>query len=173
VARNISTPAPAPVNVGYPINFQQVGAGTDLGNGDLFFSYTWQSSTGRLADLSSCLVGENVTYNNGVGATFCLPSPSMPSGDCVGNPFISNVNGSVGGFGDHQHLYPSTTFVKPYISQSVPSVQYFRYICGNQSQYTTISGPHNVLRTVHQNLDLSWYFLVTKDGSSATVNPLP
>jgi len=45
-----------------PVNFQQVGAGVDIGGGKLQFHYLWSSSTGNLADLDTCRVGEIVVY---------------------------------------------------------------------------------------------------------------
>ncbi len=46
---------------GVPTNFQQQSC-SDIGSGDLHFVYTWVSSTGSLADLQGCTVGEIVTY---------------------------------------------------------------------------------------------------------------
>ena len=45
-----------------PNNFMQVGPGRRLANGTLHFDYSWGSSSGRLADLANCVVGEVVTY---------------------------------------------------------------------------------------------------------------
>ena len=41
-----------------PKNFHQTST-ADLGNGDLYFTYAWESSTGNLADLSSWTGGRD------------------------------------------------------------------------------------------------------------------
>jgi hypothetical protein len=40
-----------------PVNYRQVGRGTDIGGGTLHFDYRWDSSTGGLDDLAVCSVG--------------------------------------------------------------------------------------------------------------------
>ena len=51
----------AQVSDAFPINFTQNGSESDS-DGELYFLYQWQSSSGNPADIASCQVGEFVTY---------------------------------------------------------------------------------------------------------------
>jgi hypothetical protein len=138
---------------------------SDNGNGDLHFNYAFSSSTGNLADLSSCTVGENVTYP-GSQNPFPFPSPPFPP-DAYTNPTIGDGSATSGSFTDDHFLTPSTTFVKPYSASSFTATQYYRYkcSCANGGNYVNIAGPNYIVRSVSQNVNGSWKFSVTKSGA--------
>jgi len=64
-------------NNAYPTNFTQGGSEIDA-DGELYFLYQWQSSSGNPADIASCSVGEFVTYPGyqpGQNNIYWWPSP--------------------------------------------------------------------------------------------------
>lgn len=155
-----------------PTNFHQVGQGTDVGNGRLRFLYAWESSSGNLADLSACTVGEIVTYPGSSPYTF--PSPPFPN-VTVPNPTITGRPGNEGQFQDN-HSTPGS-FVKPYSAASFTATQYYRYSCPckNGGAFVNLVGPIDIIRSVSR-VGFStpdYKFTITKSGSSATINPLP
>jgi hypothetical protein len=93
------------------------------------------------------------------------------------NPATLTVRGAAGAFYDN-HSTPGT-FVKPYFSNSFTATQQYQWQCtcsaGNAWQpiggFTGIS----INRSVNQVPPYVgvWDFLITKSGSSATINPLP
>ncbi len=60
------------VKCAVPTNFRQT-SGRDIGNGVLYFTYDWDSSTGQGSDLSACTVDEKVIFPD--GDPFHIPSP--------------------------------------------------------------------------------------------------
>ena len=50
----------------HPCNYTKT-SGLDIGDGVLQFKYAWDSTSGALADLSNCFVGENVVYPGPAG----------------------------------------------------------------------------------------------------------
>ncbi len=154
-----------------PINFRQVYPGIDIGSGTLYFErYSWDSSTGNLQDLSSCTVGEIVTYP-GVGDYF-PPSPPFPAGGFI-NPTVIDVAGNSIGFEDVHRTRGN--FVAPYSSASFTAVQYYRYSCPcmNNGAPVNLAGPIDIVRSVTIADRGTWKFTITKSGDSATINPLP
>jgi len=151
-----------------PTNFRQVGNATALSNGTLRFNYAWDSSTGNLADLSQCTVGEIVSYP---GANpFPWPNPMNRS---TPNPTVIDLAATGGGFqDDHQ---PPNSFSTPYTAASFTATQHYRYRCpcSNGGNYVNLAGPINIVRSVAQNSNGTWRYTVTKSGSSASINPLP
>lgn len=161
-----------------PVNFRQVGTGTDIGGGQLAFQYAWDSSTGNINDLATCNVGEIVTFPgpSGPGVQYFWPSPPFPAGSSSDNPSIDYLPGSRGGFADIHHLDdPNYTFVKPYRAASFTGTQYYRYSCpcSNGGAWRNVMGPLSIVRSVSQNPNGTWKYTVTKSGASATINPLP
>jgi len=154
----------------YPTNFQQVGNGVDIGGGALRFNYSWGSSTGNLADLSQCTVGEIVTYP-GTGNYF-PPSPPFPTTGFP-NPTIIDLPATDGGFQDTHST--RGTFVTPYSSSSFTATQNYRYKCPCRSSgnYVNLVGPINIVRAVSPSTGGRWKFTITKSGASATIDPLP
>jgi hypothetical protein len=157
-----------------PTNFHLTNtSGFDAGNGTLHVVYGWQSSTGTLSDLGQCTVAEKVDYNN---ADLPFASPPFPAGINPPNPTIlpsPPVRGTDGAIQDN-HSTPGA-FVKPYSAKTITSTQVYRYTCGcaNSGQPVVLYGPLSIVRSVSQNSDSSWKFVITKDGKSATINPLP
>jgi hypothetical protein len=153
-----------------PVNFRQMGAGTDTGGGTLHFDYRWDSSTGRLADLAACMVGERVDYR---AADLPFPSPPFPAGLNPNNPTILNVAATEGRAQDN-HSTPGD-FVKPFAAASVTAMQIYRYTCpcSNGGNPVTIFGPLAIVRSVIRNPNGSFRFEITKSGATATINPLP
>lgn len=151
-----------------PINFHETGS-SDAGNGVLHFDYEWQSSTGKLSDLSDCLVGEAVDYES---SDFPLPSPPFPADLDPDNPTEKSITAS-SGVGQDNHS--TGTFVAPYKAASFTATQIYRYSCPchKNGEWETLMGPHSIVRSVTQNADKSWRFTITKTGQSATINPLP
>lgn len=164
----INVQAPVKAQCAVPNNFKQTSAG-DSGGGVLSFSYSWGSSVGGLSNLAQCNVGEVV--NNYTSNPF--PSPPFPSGINPPDPTIINVQGNYGGMGDN-HSTPGT-FVKPYSASTVTSTQIYRYQCPcqNNNAWTTLMGPHSIVRSVATNGSGGWKFTITKTGASATIDPLP
>lgn len=156
---------------GIPVDWTQLSA-ADIGNGTLRFEYAWASSTGpgHLADLATCRIGEKVSYNGITTKKYSYPSPPFAVQSWP-NPGYRNMP-AAGGRGEDDQLIKQP-FVTPYISFTIPATQYFRYECAGDSHYTYLAGPNLILKSVAQHPDGSWYYLVTKSGSSATIDPLP
>ena len=163
---------PTQVTCAIPTNFRQISV-SDQGGGTLHFEYAWDSSTGKLSDLSHCGVGERVDYN---AADLPFPSPPFPSGLNPPNPTTDPVfGGDLGTFPNGDTHSTPGTFVTPYSARTVTATQIYRYHCPchNGDAWTTLMGPHNIVRSVSQNANGSWKFTVTKSGSSASIDPLP
>jgi hypothetical protein len=163
--------APSNVCSAVPTNFQQQSC-SDKRNGDLHFVYAWGSSTGKLADLAGCTVGEIVTYP-GTQNPWPFPSPPFPA-DAYANPTVGDVDATTGTFTDDHLLTPSTTFVKPYSSSSFTATQYYRYKCAcTNGSYVNIVGPISIVRSVSSNGKGGWEFTVSKSDCQAIISPLP
>jgi hypothetical protein len=166
-----SLPLPCPV-CAVPVNFRQVGSGVDIGGGTLRFQYTWDSSTGNKAQLSSCVVGEFVDYPGTVDP-YLPPSPPFPTTG-FDEPTEAYVPGTDPSFLDFHST--NGAFVKPYVASSFTAVQNYRYICScaNNGSPVNVMGPLSIVRSVSQNTDGSWKFTVTKPtNGQASINPLP
>jgi hypothetical protein len=156
--------------VAVPVNFHQLST-SDQGNGDLHFTYSWDSSSGNLADLSACTVGEIVTYPG--GNPYMWPSPPFPA-TSSNNPTIAE-GAATAGMGVDDNVV-SGSFVKPYGASSFTATEYFRYKCTNvnNGNYVNLMGPLSIARSVQQNSNGTWKFIVTKPtNGQATINPLP
>ena len=152
-----------------PNNFHQVGSGTN-NNGTLHFVYAWDSSTGNLADLSQCTIGEIVAYP-GTSNPYVWPNPPMNRSST--NPTVINVAATGGTFNDdHQ---PPNSFVMPFQAASFSAVQAYRYqcACASGGNFVNLITGLNIARSVTQNSGQSTFrYTVTKSGSSATINPI-
>jgi hypothetical protein len=150
-----------------PTNFRQT-LGRDNGNGILYFEYAWGSTSGNVADLTNCEVGEHVTYPG--GSPFAWPSP--PFSISTSNPTVRWHPATWGAFGD-QHSTPG--FVKPYQAASVTATQNYRFrcTCHNNNTPVVLMGPISIVRSVTQNANQTFRYTITKSGVSATINPLP
>lgn len=152
-----------------PINFIQIDPGIDIGNGVLKFQYAWGSSTGDVADLVDCTVGEIVESPGGHPYEWKTP-PYAPTLEA--NPIIRNHPGTWGGFKDE---HGNRGFQRPYDWFEFTQTQYFRYRCPcwNAGNYVNVMGPLTIRRIINQNPGGSYYYTVTKRGDTATYNPLP
>ncbi len=152
------TPSSTPCAV--PTNFRQT-AGRDAGGGVLHFDYAWDSSTGKLADLASCEVGEHVTYTQ----TEDPPFAAAP------NPTILWALGTAGR-GQDNH---SPGAVKPYKNSTEKVTQYYRYRCpcANSGNPVNLMGPIQLVRQISKKLDGNYKYKITKSGLSAEIDPLP
>jgi hypothetical protein len=157
--------AEPPPPTAHPVNFHQTSV-TPQSDGTLHFQYAWGSSTGNLADLSNCSVGEYVTYP-GNGSTYIYPAPMVHQSP---NPTTSDEPATTGGFPDDH--YPPESFSHPLKAANFTATQKYRYRCGGGS-YFNLTGYLSIKRTVSQNANGSWKYTVTKSGSSATINPIP
>ncbi len=140
-----------------------------MGDGDLNFNYSWQSSSGHKEDLFDCAVYEVVTYGDG-HSPFAYPKPPWNYTVNI-NPLSIGVLGTAGGFSDDQ-LNGNDSWTKPYKVATVSAVQYYRYTCNGGSE-VNLMGPMSIIRTVSQNTNGIFKYQITKSGASATINPLP
>jgi hypothetical protein len=148
----------------HPINFHQ----TDVWareNGSLHFVYAWDSSTGNLDGLN-CVVGEIVTYPG--GNPYNWPAPMNRSTD---NPTAINISARAGGLDDDH--FPPYSFTTPYREASFKAVQRYRYRCDGSAKFINLTGSITITRSVTQNADGTFAYMITKSGSPATINPLP
>jgi hypothetical protein len=165
----ISDGGPVETLCAVPTNFVQLGAATDIGGGELRFEYAYDSSTGRLADLSACTVGEIVTYPGTGNYT-----PPAPFNNIYLNPTILNIpaydsENTNGRISDTQRYRGS--FTLPLSPASFTATQYFRYKCPcmNNGNYVNLAGPLSIVRSVSRSSSTGKYiYTVTKSGYSAT-----
>ncbi|HEX5411140.1 MAG TPA: hypothetical protein VFZ27_04695 [Terriglobia bacterium] len=151
-----------------PTNFHQVDESAEAG-GVLHFDYAWGSSSGNLADLTNCTVNEKVSYP-GTQNPYVWPDP--PWNTATPNPTIAPnppVPGTDGAASDN---HSPGTFVKPYQAANFNASQIYQYSCtGGISG--TLMGPLTISRSVSQNSNGTWKYMITKSGASASINPLP
>jgi YD repeat-containing protein len=158
-ARSINVVCPV------PINFNQVADSDN--NGVLHLEYAWQSSTGNLADLDNCTVGEIVTYPSGNPY-----APGSPFTATAPNPTVIDAPATTGAGVDNHSMFGVSS---PYSAASFTATQYYRYrcTCANGGNYVNMVGPLSIVRQVSQNPNGSWKYNITKPFGSATKNPLP
>ena len=155
-----------------PENLRQTAA-TALGDGTnnprLNFKYSWDSTSGNLADLSDCKVGEIVTYP---GDANPAPWPA-PFGGSSSNPTIIWLAGTLGKMQDtHSN---KGGFKQPYKEASITATQNYRYECkcpDGTTRTGNLLGPISIVRTVTKNADGTYTYTITKSGESAS-GPLP
>jgi len=171
-----------------PTNFRYLSA-KDAGDGTLSVTYKWDSSSGDLADLSSCTVSESIIgYNPAGGNPYQPQSPPFPieKSPCglffnpynpTTNPHPDPIPGTDGELVDNHSI--CSPFVKPYSHLSFTATQNYVYSCSGMTGYLTVpgpnSGPNSIVRSVNQLVGTSYDFLITKTGVpvSATIKPLP
>jgi len=152
-----------------PVNYQQMGPGVAESNGGLHFNYTWGSTTGNVADLTDCEVGEDVMYPSTANP---FPWPSPPYLGSWANPTIRWVP-ATDGAGQDVQLHPA--FLTPYVANAVTANQTYRYKCGSIG-IVDFGGWLDIAiaRTVSDSTGQGcWGYTVTKSGYSASVSPLP
>jgi hypothetical protein len=152
-----------------PFNLQQVGPGVQEGDGDLHFNYKWDSTSGKVANLSQCEVGELVAYPSRAHP-FRWPSP--PYSGSTFNPTITWVAATLG---EAQDNHSHNDFLAPYVANAFTASQLYRYQCRSLTTepfpgWTNIP----IERTVRDITGKGcWIYTVTKSGFSASVVPLP
>jgi hypothetical protein len=168
--------------VAIPVNFRQTSV-MDAGGGDLRFTYAWDSSSGHLSDLSSCVIGEYVTVQGTTADPYNWQSPPYAAGahspnptSATSNPPAPDVAATLGQFQDDHTLYTNVpvVWVKPYVHTGFASIQSYQYKCSNyrNGNYIEIDGPLYITREVLQS-NGAWLYSVTKSNAAATINPLP
>jgi hypothetical protein len=140
-----------------PTNLRQT-AGSDAGGGVLHFEYAWDSSSGSLADLSDCEVGEKVDYTQTEDPPFS-PAP---------NPTIIWLPGANGAMQDNHSPGVHT----PYKASTERATQYYRYRVSRGSPVNLL-GPIAIVREVSSKPDGKYKYRITKSGISAEIDPLP
>src|SRR4051812_24020367 len=152
---------------GQPSNANLIsGPSTGGSPGWLQMRYGWSSNTGNLQDLSTCAIGEDLSYSP-------TPWPNPPRIPTPGGG--ENTFGQIGpnGFVDDSTVPGSLQ--APYASASVSGQQIIWYRCGcymSGSKYY-IQGPHAVDRFVSPNGNGRWKYNASKHGVTAEWNPLP
>jgi hypothetical protein len=153
-----------------PINYQQVGDGIVSSGGLLQFNYSWESSSGDLADLTKCEVGENVTYPDPADP---FPWPSPPYSGSSNNPTIKWVPATLGVAQDNQR---HTAFLAPYVANSFDATQNFDYRCRPDNDVVDFPDWVGITidRTVSDSTGRGCFgYTVTKSGASASIPRLP
>jgi len=76
------------------------------------------------------------------------------------------------GFADNQN---NPGFLSPYKADNFVASQDYGFQCSNykNNTFTNLSVPIIIQRAVTQNSNATWMYMVTKSGSSNSVNPLP
>jgi len=152
--------------VATPIGFTIV-QGPSLPNGTLQWTYSWSSSSGNLADLSQCKVGESVFYP-GSGSTYTWPLP-MVTNQPTPNPSVILGPATAGAFSDKNG--PPDSYLKPYMNASFMATQRIQWECSNYQDgaFFRFVPDISIVRSVQLN-GTTWQYTITKSGDTATVN---
>ena len=150
-----------------PTDFRTKEARPEPG-GILFFRYDWRSSTGDLQDLDLCEVGEQVVYPG--GSPFMWPPPWQFS---TPNPSVLRGDATAGFLTD---AHSPGNFLLPYQVASFTAQQRYFYVCdclADPSKPNILAGIFDIVREVTQRPDGRFQYIITKDGVTATIDPLP
>jgi len=152
-----------------PTSYRQAGHAATLPDGTLSFKYRWGSTTGNIADLTQCQVGERVTYPG--GSPFNWPSP--PYHASSPNPTVAWVIATKGVGLDFQ--YPPTHqagggFVEPYRYNLFIATQQYRYQCLflNTEAFPGWSDI-SITRVVNDQVKGCWTYTITKTGGQNSI----
>jgi hypothetical protein len=162
-----------PISGAIPVNYRQTAFSVQPG-GVLHFEYKWDSSSGNLADLSTCQVEEYVTYVGPNPYVWASP-PYLPNQftawpEFGGTP-TSATNGTPGIRDDHGH---AAGWLAPYVFKFTGSDQVYQFQCpyyqNNQwVQMMPISGTIPISRWV-EPVNGVWTYQITKSGYSTSIN---
>ena len=175
----------AGTNVGpVPVNYKLTSAEDDGGGVEVLLDsfFSWQSSDGKLADLSSCKLREYTTYpstNNSsctVNGTAqeCYFPPSPPwsaqnqSGSGYPNPTSPTPGSATGGTSEDQNTVSNLNFVTPYSASSFAATQYVQYSCSSSGPWTNLYGPIMITRSMAKNSSGKWAVTVSRSDTSFT-----
>jgi hypothetical protein len=158
-----------------PTNFHQVQEKDE--NGALYFAYQWESTSGDLADLTRCQVGEYVKYP-GSANPFRWPSPPYTNtGRKWSNPTVMRVLGSAGRGNDTQH---TPSFAASYRFSQITARQEYFYECLFLDLEVFPGWTYvPITRTVNDPVRGCWGYTVTKPDPltgtlyKASISPLP
>ncbi|MFN7938833.1 MAG: hypothetical protein U0R19_36225 [Bryobacteraceae bacterium] len=140
-----------------PINMKIRSARANRITGSLYFEYTWESSTGNLADLTGCTVQERVDY---YGATPYNPPP--PFNAALDNPTTGTpVPASYGELGDTHSL--TKLDESKLVESSFVATQRYEFHC--PCQEGVLRGPIMIQRRIFQ-IDGIWVYELKKEGVS-------
>jgi len=156
-----------------PTGFVQNAPATSA-SGVLQFTYNF-SSTGAMAALASCSMGEIVTFS-GLDGNGNFPSPPFPPNLAPpSNPYTKDVlNASSGTMTDTNGFAASAQdFARPLKCAAVQIDQTFRYKCpcANQGQYVNLAKPSSTpsgVMAVCQQQDGSWFYSNSKGNIAPT-----
>lgn len=104
-----------------PVNFRERNRSSASGD-QLHFTYEWESSSGNLADLRGCEVGEELRYVPG-----SPPSPPFDSNFYTAATVVKKFKAGSDGFFDDEHMHGN--FVTPFRSATVTATQLYWYTC--------------------------------------------
>jgi hypothetical protein len=129
----------------------------------------WSSSTGNLADLAGCQIGEQVVYPTHPNSkTYTYPPPFNMT---VPNPTFVLVDARLGTFNDDHSRPP----IQP-PCQVVSSTSQQRYIyikCPCDMGPKVLAGIWPINRAISIRPDKKFKYVITKNGLSASDDPLP
>jgi hypothetical protein len=169
-----------------PVNFRTAAVNKNPSSypiGTLEFVYYWDSSTGNIADLANCSVGEIVYYPvqspDPTHYRWTQPPYTQPVPQTT-NPFLSSAPATnilnapynhAGAVDDHYYA----GFQTPYAPDNFTVNQYYRFQCSNYQSgaWTNMVGPISIQRTVTHNANGTWRYDIYKSGQTNSVNPMP
>ena len=133
----------------------------DLGNGVLYFEYSWDSSSGELNDLNGCKVGEKVDYSGGNPYT---PDDPPFNNWSFNNPTVGYVAATGGSCSDTHNK--GGGFSTPYSAKSFTATQKYRVrrCGGSHTSLRSIS----IVRSVFESS--GWKYKVEKSGHSSIMD---
>lgn len=155
----------------HPTNFRQT-MGIDLGNGEIFFRYTWDSTSGDKADLAGVEMGEYISYLGWGQPTFWFPDPPFDDWG-QDNPYKMTFPPTDAYVDDLQARFGG--FSTPYCARTVTASQQFYFHCPTcmplPTQAFSLLDTISIPRCVEQH-EGGWRYRVTKSGLSSVL-PLP
>ena len=159
-----STSKSKDVTVAEPTNFHFV-EWWDLGGGELFICYEWDSTSGNCDDLEGCDVGEIVIYPG--GDPYVPPDPPFDNWTFT-NPIFLWKDATSGYFYDWHRK--AGGFGTPYCQRSFTGNQWYRYR-NCLGTVNDLLGPIEIIRQVYE-LTGDWFYSTIKEDAWATT-PLP
>jgi hypothetical protein len=155
-----------------PINLKEAGW-KQLGS-DLVFAYTYESSTGMLADLKDCEIWENVAYPG--KNPYVWPNP--PWDEAWSNPTVSRMApGPQGKFVD-RHRPPQ--WAKTLAEADVSASQYYFFACPCALGKLSVATPDGKTRpsfvirrrVILNDGRITYRYVINKSGGNAQIDPI-